>query len=92
MLRKNAVAMKPLAPTTQSCRWREALATLDRMRAKGVPPDVYSWNGAISACGRAGKWQQALDLLGDMEKEGSDVRPDLFSYNGAIHAVAKTGR
>lgn len=73
-------------------RWKEALATLDRMRSKGVPPDVYSYNGAISACGRAAKWQQALALLSEMEQEGSRVPPDLFSYNGAINAVAKGGR
>ncbi|CAN0357055.1 unnamed protein product, partial [Laminaria digitata] len=75
-----------------TCRWREALSTLDRMRSKGVLPDVYSFNGAISACGRSGKWQQALALLKKMEREGSDVRPDVFSYNGAINAVAKAGR
>lgn len=59
---------------------------------KGVPPDVYSYNSAISACGREAKWQQALALLSEMEREGSEVPPDLFSYNGAINAVAKAGR
>lgn len=62
------------------------------MRSKGVPPDVYSLNSAISACGRAAKWKQALALLSEMEREGSRVPPDLFSYNGAISAVAKDGR
>lgn len=65
---------------------------LDRMRAAGVPPDVYSWNGAISACGRAGQAQLAVNLLVKMEREGSEVGPDLFSYNGAMNAVAKAGR
>lgn len=62
---------------------------LDRMRLNGVLPDVYSMNGAISACGRAGKWQQALDLIGQMEEEGSGLAPDVFSYNGAINGMAK---
>lgn len=83
---------KPLTLNIRTCRWREALATLNRMRSRGVLPDVYSFNGTISACGRAGKWQQALALLKEMEREGSDVRPDIFSYNGAINAVAKAGR
>lgn len=73
-------------------RWREALATLDRMRSTGIPPDVYSFNSAISACGRGGMCQRALDLLAEMEYEGSGVRSDLISYNGAINAVAKAGR
>lgn len=75
-----------------SSRWREAIATLDRMNGRSITPDVYSMNSAISACARAGKWHQALSLLAKMEKEGSGVRPDLFSYNGAINAVAKCGR
>lgn len=75
-----------------ACRWKEALATLDRMRSKGIPPDLYSFNSAISACGRAAKWKQALALLSEMEREGSRVSPDLFSYNGAINAAAKDGR
>ena len=62
------------------------------MRAKGVAPDVYSFNSAISACGRAAKWQQAMSLLSEMEQDGSTVPPDLFSFNGAINAVAKGGR
>lgn len=77
-----------------TCRWQEATAILERMQLNGIPPDVYSINGAISACGRAGKWQHALDLLAKMEQEGSGVRPDVFSYNSAINALAKapTGR
>lgn len=62
------------------------------MRDRRVQPDAYSWNTAISACGRAGQWEQALRLLGSMEEEGSEARPDIFSYNIAIDAVAKAGR
>ena len=63
------------------------------MRSRGVPPDVYSFNGAISACGRAARWEQALALLSEMERGGSAAPPpDLVSYNGAINAVAKAGR
>lgn len=45
-------------------------------------------NGAISACGRAGKWQRALDLLKEMEMDSSRVKPDVCSYNSAISALA----
>lgn len=66
------------------------------MRARGVPPDVYSFNSAISACGRAAQWEQALALLSEMERVGSAAAaappPDIVSYNGAINAVAKAGR
>lgn len=65
---------------------------LDRMRLAGLSPDVYSVNGAISACGRDGRWQLALALLEDMEREESTIKPDLYSYNGVINALAKGGR
>ncbi len=64
------------------------------MRSRGVPPDVYSFNGAISACGRSAQWERALALLSEMERGGSAAAPppDLVSYNGAINAVAKAAR
>lgn len=53
-------------------------------------PNVISYNAAISACGKAGKWEQAINLLLEMKKVG--VPPDVISYNTAISACEKAGK
>ena len=30
-------------------------------------PSIVAWNSAVSACARAGQWQRAFRLLGDLE-------------------------
>ena len=48
---------------------------------------------AISALGRMGKWQKAVEVLDGMGTggDGSD-RPDAFAYAAAINACGKAGR
>lgn len=53
-------------------------------------PDICSFNTAIAACAREGKWRRALDLLAGMTVE--NVIPDLLSYNAAIGACSKSGK
>ena len=50
-------------------------------------PDVISFNTAIGACGKAGRWCEALELLEEMPKRG--LEPDAISYNAAAAACAR---
>lgn len=61
--------------TRKAGRSKEALALLRRMQGLGLPLQGSSFLGAISACGRQGRWEQALSLLEEMGKEG--IRPDV---------------
>ncbi|CAM9436794.1 unnamed protein product, partial [Choristocarpus tenellus] len=49
-----------------------------------------SFNAAIDACAKGGRWEQALDLLEEMVKHR--LFPSLVSYNSAMDACAKEGR
>lgn len=52
-------------------------------------PDAISYSGAIAACGRAQKWQQALKLLSLAEQRG--VPLDAMAYNATITACERSG-
>lgn len=38
----------------------------------------YAFNSAITACGKCGRWKEALQLLEAMPK--ARIRPDIFRY------------
>jgi pentatricopeptide repeat protein len=40
----------------------EALSLLKTMRSYGIAPDVVSYNSAIKACGRGGRYAEACGL------------------------------
>lgn len=44
------------------------------LQAIGVTPNVYTYNAAITACGKAGRYAQAVALLRQMPAVG--VTPD----------------
>ena len=50
----------------------------------GVTPNVITYNPTISACKKAGQWQQALELLREMPGRG--VTPNVITYNPTISA------
>lgn len=52
-----------------------------------VVPNAYSYNAAISACGRAGDWERAVALIGKMNRQG--IQPNAVSFNSAISACGK---
>ena len=41
------------------------------MHAQGLEPSVTTYNAAISACENGSQWQQALELLAEMQASGS---------------------
>ncbi|KAK9831438.1 hypothetical protein WJX81_004619 [Elliptochloris bilobata] len=67
----------------------QALALFDRMLRAGVAPDLFSFNAAISAAGKAGAWERALALLGQMRERG--VQPDVVTFSSLIAACQACG-
>ncbi len=73
--------------------WRDTLALLEDMRAKGTPdlaPDVFTYSTAMAACGEAGEWAQALSLLDEMRAAG--VAPNLVCFTAAMAACGRAGQ
>ena len=61
-----------------------ALCTLDSMPSHGVAKTTAACNAAMAACERAGQWEAALRVLGDMEAKGP--APDSVTVRCAIFA------
>ncbi|CAM9890561.1 unnamed protein product, partial [Sphacelaria rigidula] len=55
------------------------------MRQDGVTPNVINYNLVVRALGRAGRWEQALELLEEMTHDG--VEPDQRTFNAAIEVI-----
>lgn len=51
----------------------------------GLIPGVSSYNLVVEALAKAGEWQQALRVLGEMRREG--VRPTEFTYNCCMAGI-----
>jgi len=47
-----------------------ALELLSEMKARGLQPDVISYNAAISACEKGLQWEKTLELLSEMNSRG----------------------
>ena len=43
-----------------------------------ILPSIVAWNSAVSACARAGQWQRAFRLLGDLE--GMTLEADVTRF------------
>jgi pentatricopeptide repeat protein len=55
---------------------------------KGGPttrPNRIAYTNAITACGRSGEYQHALEVFNDMKRDG--IKPDRVSYNALISAL-----
>eukprot|EP00903_Cladosiphon_okamuranus_P022059 g20286.t1 len=51
--------------------------------------DVFVFSAAVGAFAKAGRWEDALGVLGTMRERG--VRPNEFTYNQAISACGNGG-
>ena len=69
---------------------QSALGLLDEMQLRGIAPNVFAFNAALSACAKTGEWERALGLLDEMR--ANRVAPELLSFNAAISACARAGR
>lgn len=68
--------------------WRTALRLLSAAPKDVV--DVQCFDAAIRACAASGCWQEALQLLAEIEKWG--YQPSVHSFSGAISAQKQAGR
>eukprot|EP00913_Durusdinium_trenchii_P002491 g2303.t1 len=64
-----------------------ALQLFKQSQKYSLKKDVISFNATISACEKAGKWQNALVLL-----EAADFLADVITYNASISACEKAGK
>ena len=44
-------------------QWQEALGCLENLDARAIQCDTILFNSVISACGKSGQWQTALELM-----------------------------
>ncbi|CAM9375086.1 unnamed protein product, partial [Phaeothamnion confervicola] len=85
-LRKKAL-MRGYARRGMSNR---AFELLKRAKYRGVAVDVSMHNLCITACGMAGKWRNACDVIPAMRRAG--IAPNAASYAAAIAACAAAMR
>ncbi len=50
---------------------------METMQARGVQPNVISYNAAISVCEKGRQWQLALQIMETMQAGG--VQPNVIS-------------
>lgn len=70
---------------SKCCSLEGASRIFERM----VQRSVVSWTSMIQAYTRAGLFDEAIVVFGEMESVG--VRPDLFAVTSALHACACSG-
>ena len=68
-----------------------------RQRADGLQTSSFTYNAAIGAASRAGKWRQGLSLLDEMTDEAelrndSSVRPTVHTYTALLRACSFAGQ
>jgi pentatricopeptide repeat protein len=51
-------------------QWEEAKELLVRMEVEGVRPDCKTYCSAISCCGAAGQWREAMNIFKDIDRTG----------------------
>jgi len=78
-------------PPDRDQLWYKALRILEMMKADGIKPDAFSYSNVISACGFAGRWREAMELI-QTQRADPRVRPNIVSYTSAISACARSGR
>ena len=57
--------------------WRRALQVRDRMRGARAALTVHAYNALLAACDRAQQYERALQMFGEMQKEG--VQPNAMT-------------
>ena len=73
--------------------WARALGLIKRMESEGVALDKFTYSSAINACGAAGRWEEAVDLIQAMKEDGNrGNRPNKVTYTSAIVACGNSGQ
>ena len=67
-----------------------AVCLLSTLRDMGLVANTFHFQAVITSCGKAGEWEQALDLLTDMM--ASRVGADMVTYMSACKALEGQGK
>ncbi len=71
--------------------WRKTLDLLACMESEGVRRDSFTFSSAISTCGAAGRWEEAVHLMDTMKADGGrGMKPNRFAYTSAISELYVT--
>lgn len=54
---------------------------------EGCERSVITYSALIGSCEKAGRWRLALDLFGQMERDG--IAPNTAIFNAAMSACAQ---
>ena len=66
------------------------IPVLCQCQSELLETELQSFNGVISACSKAGKWQRAQAILPELEAK--DKFSDLFTYSSVISATEEGSR
>eukprot|EP00434_Breviolum_minutum_P031476 symbB.v1.2.027837.t2/scaffold2770.1/size71041/3 len=69
-------------------QWHRALHLLQMLVERSMASTI-SFNAAMDACGKAGKWQMAMQLLQTLEMDPL-LKPSVISFNTALSALAES--
>lgn len=72
-------------------RYSEALLLLEKMRQRGVSPNVNTYNLVLLACSKAAKHTDAIQILCEMLVKGGELSPNANSYELVMCACGKVG-
>ena len=64
-----------------------AVYTSDVQMQQGCERNVITYSSLIAACEKAGRWQLALKLLEDMQRD--HISPNTLTFNSLISACAQ---
>ena len=63
------------------------------MRGAGLAPDAASYNAALAACGKGGRWGEVRGLLSLLEDmRGAGIEPGVIAYGAVISACGEGKR
>ena len=71
----------------QGDQWDKTIEVLKTMKYEKIALSTMSFDGAISACCKAGEWQQCLDLFAWMDREVPVIEKSHITYKLLIEAL-----
>ena len=78
-----------LSAAASSGAWQDALTLLKELPSDDAP-DRDAYNSAVTACSRAGRWRECVELLGAM-RAAAATTPTTYAYNNAIAGCSRAG-
>nr|POE62026.1 pentatricopeptide repeat-containing protein [Quercus suber] len=73
-------------------RLEDACGLVKLMRGHGCVPNAVVYSTLLDGVCRCGSMERALELLGEMEKEGGDCSPNVVTYTSVIQSFCEKGQ